>query len=69
MARYLSVPQWLRWALSYPMLALDTQLPNACFGRQASPVYTYLTRDLVSLAAISVTFGDGLYLWNVFGAS
>ena len=28
-----------------------------------------LTRDRVSLAAISVTFGDGLYLWNVFGAS
>ena len=38
-------------------------------GLGASPVYTYLTRDLVSLAAISVTFGDGLYLWNVFGAS
>ena len=36
MARYLSVPQWLRWTLSYPMLALDTQLPNGYVGRQDS---------------------------------
>ena len=35
MGRYLSVPQWLRWTLSYPMLALDTQLPNACVGHSA----------------------------------
>ena len=38
MARYLSSTQWLRWTLSYPMIALDTQLPNDCVGRQAFPM-------------------------------
>ena len=36
MARYLSVTQWLRWTLSYPMLALVVKLPNGYVGRQAS---------------------------------
>ena len=35
MARYLSSTQWLRWTLSYPMLAWDTHLPNGFVGRQA----------------------------------
>ena len=38
MGRYLSVSQWLRWILSYPMLAWDTHLPNGCFGRRAFPI-------------------------------
>ena len=38
MGRYLSVSQCLRGILTYPMLAWDTHLPNACVGRQAFPM-------------------------------
>ena len=38
MGRYLSVSQCLRGILTYPMLAWDTNLPNACVGRQAFPM-------------------------------
>ena len=50
MGRYLSVPQWLRWTLSYPMLAWDTHLPNGCVGHSA----TQFTRRIVEQKSIGL---------------
>ena len=38
MGRYLSVPQWLRWILTYPMVALVVKLSQWFRGSSSFPI-------------------------------
>ena len=55
MERYLSVSQCLRGILTYPMLAWDTHLPNACVGRQAFPMNVTGRQAEVQSGSASIT--------------
>ena len=67
MARYLSSTQWLRWTLSYPMLAWDTHLPNGCVGHSATQFTRRIVEQDYRAGRIPIHFGPTAVRPHYFG--